>query len=62
MKKKCPVCKKQFNSLQKKKWLPFCSERCQLIDLGDWFSERHKIASDSEAPISYKDEDHSTKH
>ncbi|GGB77046.1 DNA gyrase inhibitor YacG [Shewanella inventionis] len=22
---------------------PFCSERCKLIDLGDWASEKHSI-------------------
>lgn len=22
---------------------PFCSERCRLIDLGEWMSERHVI-------------------
>jgi len=24
-------------------WRPFCSERCKLIDLGDWIEERHRI-------------------
>ena len=22
---------------------PFCSERCKMIDLGDWISENHRI-------------------
>jgi endogenous inhibitor of DNA gyrase (YacG/DUF329 family) len=26
---------------------PFCSRKCQLIDFGEWASERHSIASDS---------------
>jgi len=26
---------------------PFCSERCQLIDLGGWLSEKHAIAGDA---------------
>ncbi len=25
------------------KFKPFCSERCKLIDLGDWASEKHAI-------------------
>ncbi|MFM9836156.1 MAG: DNA gyrase inhibitor YacG, partial [Methylophilaceae bacterium] len=25
------------------KYRPFCSERCQLIDLGDWANEAHRI-------------------
>ncbi|EGL54624.1 uncharacterized protein conserved in bacteria [Methylophaga aminisulfidivorans MP] len=24
-------------------WKPFCSERCKLIDLGEWASEGHRI-------------------
>ena len=29
---------------------PFCSERCRLIDLGDWLDERHRIADISDVP------------
>ncbi len=31
---------------------PFCSERCRLLDLGDWLSERHRLSR----PISPDDE------
>jgi hypothetical protein len=24
-------------------WRPFCSERCKIIDLGGWFSEKNAI-------------------
>jgi uncharacterized protein len=24
-------------------WRPFCSERCKLIDLGNWASERYSV-------------------
>jgi len=42
----CPNCKKQliWNSQQTAK--PFCSERCKLIDLGEWASEENKIAGE----------------
>jgi endogenous inhibitor of DNA gyrase (YacG/DUF329 family) len=30
-------------------WRPFCSERCKLIDLGEWASESHRIPANSEA-------------
>lgn len=38
----CPVCK------QRGDWFaasfgPFCSKRCRLIDLGQWFSEAHAL-------------------
>ncbi|KAF0808944.1 DNA gyrase inhibitor [Alcanivorax sp. S71-1-4] len=29
-------------------WRPFCSERCKLIDLGDWAAERHAIPAEPE--------------
>jgi hypothetical protein len=29
-------------------WRPFCSQRCKLIDLEGWFSERHVIPGESE--------------
>jgi endogenous inhibitor of DNA gyrase (YacG/DUF329 family) len=29
-------------------WRPFCSQRCKLIDFGDWASERHSIAGESQ--------------
>jgi endogenous inhibitor of DNA gyrase (YacG/DUF329 family) len=33
------------------RWKPFCSERCKLIDLGDWIEERHRIPGDeTDAP------------
>ncbi|MGB5641016.1 MAG: DNA gyrase inhibitor YacG, partial [Sedimenticolaceae bacterium] len=25
------------------KWRPFCSERCKLIDLGEWLAEEKRI-------------------
>jgi endogenous inhibitor of DNA gyrase (YacG/DUF329 family) len=40
----CPNCGKPVVWAQSSKWKPFCSERCRLIDLGDWLDENHKIA------------------
>ena len=28
-------------------WRPFCSERCKLMDLGAWASERHAIPGEA---------------
>ncbi len=25
--------------------MPFCSDRCRIIDLGDWASEKHVIST-----------------
>lgn len=27
------------------RWRPFCSERCKVIDLGAWASERYRVAA-----------------
>ena len=40
---KCPQCGKPVIWQATSKWKPFCSERCKLIDLGDWAAENHRI-------------------
>jgi len=40
---KCPICKKPVPFGVP--FMPFCSERCKLIDLGDWASEKYVISS-----------------
>ena len=44
MKKKCPRCRKMYSVNKDSNPRPFCSEKCQAIDLGDWFFEKHKIS------------------
>lgn len=44
----CPTCKKPSRK-EGNKLFPFCSERCQLVDLGRWLDEEYRIP-DSEAP------------
>jgi len=39
----CPNCKKETLWDTQKNYRPFCSDRCKLIDLGEWASEQHKI-------------------
>jgi hypothetical protein len=38
---KCPICKKEVTLDNPE--MPFCSERCRLIDLGNWASEKYVI-------------------
>ena len=38
----CPVCQRQFDSEQSET-LPFCSDRCRLIDLKRWLDERYGL-------------------
>jgi uncharacterized protein len=40
----CPICSKPSEFAPSNPWRPFCSERCKLIDLGQWASERYRIA------------------
>ena len=41
---KCPTCQKPVVWSAVECFKPFCSERCKMIDLGDWATEAHKIA------------------
>ena len=45
MEQKCPTCNTILEK-DKDSNSPFCSERCRLIDLGDWFSEKNRLPSD----------------
>lgn len=40
---KCPICKKVV--ALDDPYMPFCSERCKLIDLGNWASEKYVIST-----------------
>jgi endogenous inhibitor of DNA gyrase (YacG/DUF329 family) len=40
---KCPICKKPVEMGMPD--YPFCSERCRLIDLGAWSSEKYVIST-----------------
>ncbi|HXN99989.1 MAG TPA: DNA gyrase inhibitor YacG [Candidatus Acidoferrales bacterium] len=43
MKFHCPICKKTTDSDSNAEF-PFCSERCKLLDLGAWASEKYVIS------------------
>jgi endogenous inhibitor of DNA gyrase (YacG/DUF329 family) len=38
----CPTCGKPVEWAANV-WRPFCSERCKLIDLGAWASEKYRV-------------------
>ena len=46
----CPTCKKEVEWSTQQPWRPFCSERCKLIDLGEWASETHRIPCEPANP------------
>jgi uncharacterized protein len=39
---KCPTCHREI-AWSESPFRPFCSERCRLIDLGAWLTEKHAI-------------------
>ena len=48
----CPRCGAQVAWSPENRYRPFCSERCKLIDLGDWAMEKYRVAveEDKDAP------------
>ena len=38
----CPRCEKEMK-WKDNPYRPFCSERCKLIDLGQWAEEKYRI-------------------
>ena len=40
----CPRCGAQVAWIRENRSRPFCSERCKLIDLGEWATEKYRVA------------------
>lgn len=40
---RCPICKKEVALVNPN--MPFCSDRCRIIDLGNWASEKYVIST-----------------
>jgi len=56
----CPLCQ-QPSTWKDNPWRPFCSERCQAIDLGAWASEYYRVPGpaltvDDSLPDSLKED------
>ena len=47
---RCPQCSQPSLIAPANPWRPFCSERCKLLDLGDWMNGRFVI------PVTPSDE------
>jgi endogenous inhibitor of DNA gyrase (YacG/DUF329 family) len=50
---KCPTCGAPVAWSEASTYRPFCSERCKLIDLGAWASDRYVVPG---APADTSDE------
>ena len=46
----CPQCGKEVVWNSESPYRPFCSERCKMIDLGQWANEEYRIPVDEQQP------------
>lgn len=51
----CPRCQTE-TTWQDNPFRPFCSERCQLIDLGAWASDEYRLPT-QDTPSAGQDDD-----
>jgi endogenous inhibitor of DNA gyrase (YacG/DUF329 family) len=49
--RKCPHCSKATQE----KFRPFCSARCQQLDLGKWLNESYSIPAEETIPANDED-------
>jgi endogenous inhibitor of DNA gyrase (YacG/DUF329 family) len=52
---RCPVCRTAVAAESRHR--PFCSERCRLLDLSAWVSERYRFPGDPFTPRDASDDD-----
>lgn len=48
---RCPICKGPVRGRPENPDFPFCSHRCRMIDLGNWFGGAYRV------PERYLDEE-----
>jgi hypothetical protein len=47
---KCPICKKEVRLGDPD--FPFCSDRCRIIDLANWSTEKYVISAPADPQMS----------
>ena len=53
----CPRCGAQAAWSRDNPYRPFCSERCKLIDLGDWATEKYRVPVQNDNDVPDADPD-----
>lgn len=48
----CPQCQRPTPYSTANRWRPFCSERCRLIDLGQWSTGNYRIPTEDDDELS----------
>ena len=41
---RCPICRKESKPREENRAFPFCSGRCRMVDLGNWFGEAYVVS------------------
>ncbi len=49
---RCPTCGRSFNP-EASTTLPFCGERCRLVDLGHWLEEDYGMPYENDWPEGF---------
>jgi endogenous inhibitor of DNA gyrase (YacG/DUF329 family) len=52
---KCPICHKEIT--RESPEFPFCSERCRILDLGNWASGKYVISTPLDRPAVQPESD-----
>ena len=50
----CPICRASIPRHAENLAAPFCSERCRLVDLGNWLGDAYRV------PVEAVDDDNNT--
>ena len=45
---RCPICRQGVAPRGENATYPFCSERCRLVDLGNWLGEGYRVPEPDE--------------
>lgn len=53
----CPTCSQKNTWSTTNPFRPFCSERCKLIDLGEWAGEAKRLPGEPVDPHCISDKD-----
>ena len=43
----CPICRRDVGPRGEASAFPFCSSRCQLVDLGRWLDGDYRVAGET---------------
>jgi len=52
----CPICKRPADLSPRNRFRPFCSERCQMIDLGTWAAGDYRVEGSKPADNEHHDD------